>query len=412
MTETLLAARVATATEVHSPGWITIRGERIAGVGSGRWPATEGGVRDLGDVTLVPGFVDAHVHGGGGAGYTGIGVESQRKSALVAREAHLQHGTTATMASLVTASPEALRQGVQGLAELVREGLIDGIHLEGPWLSRSRAGAHTISQLRDPDPVEIEALLAAGGGTISMVTIAPELPGALDAVKRLVEAGVVVAVGHSDADYATVVSAIEAGARVATHLFNAMRPLDHREPGPILALMEDPRVALELIADDAHLHASVPAWVEAAAGVDRVLLVTDAMDAAGCGDGAYRLGGLEVEVRGGVARLCGSDTIAGSTATMDALFRRRASVGEWSDEAILAAVRETSTNPARVLSWGDVGDLAVGKHASLVVLDSSRRVTGVMLRGEWVRGVGRATLGSSRLGGTRTPPWPLATGNP
>ncbi|QIK63915.1 N-acetylglucosamine-6-phosphate deacetylase [Leucobacter viscericola] len=386
MTETLLAARVVTATEVHSPGWISIDRERITGVGAGLPSVRDGEVHDLGDVTVVPGFVDTHVHGGGGAGYTGVGNEvSLRQAALIARDAHLQHGTTATMASLVTMDAEALLHGVRGLTELVREGVLGGIHLEGPWLSRARAGAHAVSQLRDPDPAEIAALLAAGDGAIAMVTIAPELPGAIDAIEQLTAAGVVVAIGHSDADYETVVNAIAAGARVATHLFNAMRPLDHREPGPVLALMEDPRVALELIADGTHLHPSVLGWVEAAAGVDRVLLVSDAMDAAGCGDGEYKLGELDVEVRDGVARLCGDDTIAGSTATMDLLFRARAESGGWSSDALLAAVRETATNPARALSWGNEGDIAVDKHASMVVFDRSRVVSGVMRRGEWVR---------------------------
>lgn len=388
MTETLIAERVVTAAGVHAPGWIEIAGDRIVRVAAGRPADSSGPVRDLGGVTIVPGFVDVHVHGGGGSGYTGANDAEDdavlRRAALAAREAHLRRGTTATMASLVTASPEELMRGVRGLAELVREGLIGGIHLEGPWLSPARAGAHTYSQLRDPDPVEIEALLAAGAGAIAMVTIAPELPGAIEAIRRFVAAGVVVAIGHSDADYETVVEAISAGASLATHLFNAMRPLDHRDPGPILALMEDPRVSLELIADGTHLHPAVPQWVEATVGVDRVLYVTDAMAAAGCGDGAYSLGALDVEVRDGVARLRGSDTIAGSTATMDELFRVRAESGRWGDQALLAAVRETATNAARALSWGDEGDIATGKYASLVVFGREHTVSGVMRRGDWV----------------------------
>lgn len=415
MIETLIAERVVTATGVHSPGWIEIHGERISGVGAGQPPSPRGQVRDLGSTTVVPGFVDMHVHGGGGAGYTWAGnaqtelsvadgsgageFAGLRHSATVAREAHLRCGTTATMASLVTATPAELLWGVRGLEPLVREGLIGGIHLEGPWLSSARAGAHARSQLREPDLAEIEALLAAGNGAIAMVTLAPELPGAIEAVRRFVEAGVVVAIGHTDADYETVTEAINAGASVATHLFNAMRPLSHREPGPILALMEDSRVALELIADGTHLHPALPTWVEAAVGVDRVLFVTDAMDAAGCGDGAYSLGGLDVEVRDGVARLRGSDTIAGSTATMDTLFRARADAGGWSDEALLAAARETASNPARVLSWSDEGDITPGKHANLVVFDREHAVIGVMRRGEWLGASGVPTSGDSRTVG-------------
>lgn len=409
MTETLLAARVVTAGAVHAPGWVRIAAGRIAGVGSGRPPGLSkesGPVRDLGDATIVPGFVDVHVHGGGGGSYVATGPrEAARASALTARAAHRAHGTVATLASLVTESPERLLTAVEALAELADgadgaddgangdvgdAGGIRGIHLEGPWLSPARAGAHAAELLRDPDLAEIDALLAAGRGLIRMVTIAPELPGAQDAIRRLVDAGVTVAIGHTDADYATVRRAIDAGARVATHLFNAMRPLNHREPGPVLALMEDPRVAVELIADGVHLHPSLVCGVRRAVGADRVLLVTDAMDAAGHADGDYRLGALDVEVRGGVARVAGTDTIAGSSATMDQLFRAAVGAGSGaagdaaasgaspSDAELIDAVRQTSTNQARLMGWSDLGDIAVGTRADLVVLDPRLRVREVL----------------------------------
>lgn len=408
----LAASRVVTGEAVLAPGWVETAGERIVAVGEGRPPRAgrsadrtaelgagrgadrgdagadpgadpsadgHNGFRDLGDATVVPGFVDLHVHGGGGASYT----DGSRDAALAARSAHLVHGTTTTMASLVTAAPRELLESVAVLGALVEEGVIRGIHLEGPWLSPARAGAHDPALLRAPDPAEIEALLAAGRGSIAMVTLAPELPGALDAVRRLTDAGVRVAVGHTDADYETTGRAIDAGATVATHLFNAMRPLHHREPGPALALLEDPRVAIEIVADGTHLHPALAAFVERTAGPDRALLVTDAMSAAACGDGSYALGGLDVEVRGGVARLAGSDTIAGSTATMASLFRARALAGgEGSASAdLLAAVRMTSANPARAAGWSDAGRIAPGALADLVVLDPGLGVREVLLRG-------------------------------
>lgn len=369
--ETLLAARVVAADAVHAPGWVRVADGRVSGVGSGRPdPAALDGsrVRDLGDATIVPGFIDLHVHGGGGGSFGG-----GRASVLAARDAHRARGTAATLASLVTESPEHLLERVALLADLAEEGVIRGIHLEGPWLSPHRAGAHAPGLLRDPDPVEIDALLAAARGSIRSVTIAPELPGALDAIRRLADAGAVPAIGHTDADYETTRRAIDAGARAATHLFNAMRPLGHREPGPVLALMEDPRVALELVADGVHLHPALVAGVRRAVGADRVLLVTDAMDAAAHADGDYRLGALDVEVRGGVARLAGSDTIAGSTATMDALFRAAAGADP-SEDDLVAAVRQTSTNQARLMGWEELGDIAVGARAELVVLDPGLRV--------------------------------------
>lgn len=385
MTETLLAARVVTATDVHTPGWVRIEAGRVLGLGSGRPdPAAEAGVsRDLGDATLVPGFIDLHVHGGGGGAFGARGAGSPtearaaaRAAAHLARIAHRAHGTVATLASLVTEAPERLLDSVAVLAELADAGVIRGIHLEGPWLSPARAGAHAVDLLRDPDDDEIDALLRAARGHLRTVTIAPELPGALEAIRRFVDAGVIVAIGHTDADYETARRGIAAGARAATHLFNAMRPLDHRAPGPVLALMEDPRVALELIGDGVHLDPALVAGVRRAVGVDRVLLVTDAMAAAAHVDGRYRLGALDVEVRDGVARVAGSETIAGSSATMDALFR--AAAGDASAAELVSAVRQTSTNQARLMGWDDLGDLSVGARAELVVLGPDLRVREVI----------------------------------
>ncbi|GAB2547323.1 N-acetylglucosamine-6-phosphate deacetylase [Leucobacter ruminantium] len=373
---TVTAARVVTGSAVHAPGWVSFEGGRITAVGSGA-PETAP-TRDLGEATLVPGFVDVHVHGGGGADYT----EGSLDRARLAAAAHRGRGTTTGMASLVTDTPERLLAGVRMLAGLVGAGEVRGIHLEGPWLSPARAGAHDPSLLRAPGPSEIDALIEAGEGSLAMVTLAPELPGAIDAIARLTAAGVRVAVGHTDADYATARRAIDAGATIATHLFNAMRPLHHREPGPVLALLEDPRVAIELIADGTHLHPELARWAADRAGADRAMLVTDAMGAAVCGDGDYRLGALDVEVEGGVARLVGSETIAGSTATMDGLFRawvRGAERhGDDAEDALLAAVRMTAANPARALGWSEVGDLAQGRLMDAAVLDGELRVVEVL----------------------------------
>lgn len=390
MAEVLVASRVVTSCGVHAPGWLRIETGLVAEVGAGR-PAADAfpddTIRDLGDVTIVPGFVDAHVHGGGGSAYPEA-TPTEMAAAIVARDAHLARGTTATMASLVTAQPAELLAQVTALAPLVAGGALRGIHLEGPWLHPARKGAHDESALREPDLVEIEALLAAGDGAIRMVTIAPELPGALAAIERFVAAGVVVAIGHTDADFAQTKAAIDAGATVATHLFNAMPPLLHRAPGPVLALLEDERVMLELVADGVHLHPELVGWVEHSAGLDRVMLVTDAMGAAACGDGAYRLGALEVTVADGIAKIAGTDTIAGSTATMDALFRQRAiqrpRAGA-TDEALVAAVKLTATNPARAMGWADIGDLSAGKRADFVVLNKELQTEAVFLAGKQLK---------------------------
>src|SRR5262249_7112698 len=211
--------------------------------------------------------------------------------------------TTTTLASLVTTSPAELIAGVRALADATRQGTVAGIHLEGPWLSVARCGAHDHTQMRDPDPAEIDAVLAAGAGTIRMVTLAPELPGAGEAIRRFLGAGVVVAVGHTDATYDQTQQAVALGATVGTHLFNAMPPLDHREPGPALALLQDRAVTAELIAEGGHVHPAVIAAVIQAAGPDRVALITDAIAAAGCDDGPFRLGTVPIDVVSGVARV-------------------------------------------------------------------------------------------------------------
>jgi N-acetylglucosamine-6-phosphate deacetylase len=382
------AARVVTGEVVHAPGWVQYERGRIVAVGPGRPGRVD---RDLGPAVVVPGFVDLHVHGGGGGSFTDGDPESARRAV----EAHRRHGTTTTMASLVTAAPDDLLRSVALLRELRQDGLIAGIHLEGPWISPYRCGAHEPGQLRDPDPAEIARLLTAGGGDIAMVTLAPELPGGPDAIRQVVDAGALAAVGHTDASYEQTVAAVGAGARLGTHLFNAMRPVHHREPGPIVALLEDPRVSVELVADGTHLHPALYRQVSGTAGPDRVVLVTDAMAAAGASDGDYRLGAMHVSVRHGTALIAGTNTIAGSTATMDELFRRAACGGDGpspagsgadgaADAALLQAVRQTSVNPARLLGRPDVGGLRPQMRADIVVLAPDLTVTEVIARGATV----------------------------
>jgi N-acetylglucosamine-6-phosphate deacetylase len=209
----------------------------------------------------------------------------------------------------------------------------------------------------------------------------------LAAVRRIVDGGAVAAVGHTGATYAVTREAIVAGAAVGTHLFNAMRPVHHREPGPVVALLEDPRVTVELIADGVHLHPAVLRHAVRSAGEARVALVTDAMAAAGVGDGDYRLGGLQVRVTDGVARLAVGGAIAGSTLTMDRAFRWAVRDGGLS---LAAAARVASTVPAALLGLRDVGSIEAGRRADLVVLDEELRVAGVMAAGRWVQEVTRS----------------------
>jgi N-acetylglucosamine-6-phosphate deacetylase len=374
----LTADTLITGRELLRPGWIEVSREVVAAVGAGAAPRPADHV--LGAMTVVPGFVDTHLHGGAGANFSA----ATHRETSTGVEFHRRHGTTTLVASLVTAGTDELLRQVGALADDVRSGLIAGIHLEGPWLSTKRCGAHQPALMRDPDPAELDLILDAGAGTICMVTLAPERDGALAAIGQLVDAGVVVAVGHTEATYEQTRAAIAVGATVGTHLFNAMRPIDRREPGPIIALLEEPRVTVELITDGVHVDPAIYRHVTRTAGPDRVSLVTDAMAATGMTDGVYQLGSLEVDVVRGVARVSGTDTIAGSTATMDRVFRFAvAHSGLARDDALLLAVRQAALNPARALGLPCAG-LVAGASADLVVLDSELTVVGVLRQGSWV----------------------------
>ncbi|MFF5895500.1 N-acetylglucosamine-6-phosphate deacetylase [Streptomyces argenteolus] len=369
----LAGARVVLPTGTVENGRVIVEGTRIAG-------STPEGARtlDLSGHWVVPGFVDMHNHGGGGVSFA----TGSAEDVLTGARAHREHGTTTVVASTVTGDMDFLARQAGLLSELVEQGELAGIHFEGPFISPCRKGAHSEGLLRDPDPAEVRKLLDAARGTAKMVTLATELPGGIESVRLLAEHGVIAAVGHTDATYEQTVEAIEAGATVATHLFNAMPALGHRAPGPIAALLEDERVTVELINDGTHLH---PAALELAyhhAGADRVALITDAMDAAGSGDGQYQLGPLAVEVKDGVARLVEGGSIAGSTLTLDTAFRRAVTLDKIPVDDV---VRSISANPARLLGLYDrVGSLDPGKDADLVVLDADFALKGVMRRGEWV----------------------------
>jgi len=357
--------------EEFAPGWLQVSAGRIVAAGAGEPPSAPD---EVVDGWLIPGYVDPHSHGGGGASF----VTDDPADVDTVLAAHRAVGTTTMVASLVTGSIPDLKRQVRLLAEKVDAGDLAGIHLEGPWLAEKYKGAHPLQLLADPDPATVEDLLEAGGGAVSMVTIAPERPGALEAIAVMVAHGCVPAIGHTNADYETTKAAIDAGARGATHLFNAMPTLKHREPGPVLALWEDPRVIVELVFDGIHVRPELAAFVMQTVP-DRVSLVTDAMAAAGAPDGDYLLGELAVEVRDRVARLAGSDTIAGSTLTLDRAVRNAVAAGV----PLVQAVRSATSINADYMGLTDVGRLAPGSRADLVVLDDHQAVTRVMYRGSW-----------------------------
>lgn len=370
--------RVVTPTELIEYGWVRIRGGHIAEIGVGAYPDRLD--VDLAGRTLVPGFIDQHCHGGGRNAFTTTdGAEAFRAAQL-----HLAHGTTSIMASLVTASHDDLVAQIRTLSPLVDQDVLFGIHLEGPWISPVYPGAHDQQLLRHPTRHEVGQLLAQAGGRIRMVTLAPELPNAIAAIHQIVRSGAVAAIGHTNADYEQTRAAIDAGARVGTHLTNAMRPMRHRDPGPAAALLEDPRVNIEAICDGLHVHSSILRLLFDEAGVDRISMITDAMAAAGAGDGHFMLGPLAVEVADGVAHVAGTEIIAGSTLTLDMAMRYlvlNSKIG------LPAATHALSTTPARAMGLTDRGEITVGKRADLLVLGADLQVDRVMVRGDWIESV-------------------------
>ena len=380
----LTGARVVLPSGVVDGGRLTVEGTRFAAddAGNATGAAATAGQTTVDlqgrGYTIVPGFVDIHNHGGGGASFT----SGTAEEILTGVRTHRLHGTTTVVASTVTENLDTLARQAGLLAELVEQGDLAGIHYEGPFISPCRKGAHDEGLLRHPDPADVRKLVEAGRGAVRMVTLAAELPGAIESVRLLAELGVIAAIGHTDGGYEQTREAIDAGATVATHLFNAMPALHHREPGPIAALLEDERVTVELINDGTHLHPSILELAFGSAGASRVAFITDAMDAAGFGDGMYDLGPMKVEVLEGVARLVEGGSIAGSTLTLDTAFHRAVTIDRI---PVGDVVQSISANPARLLGLADrIGSLEPGKDADLVVLDEAYDLVGVMRKGEWV----------------------------
>jgi N-acetylglucosamine-6-phosphate deacetylase len=355
--------------------WMTVEAGVITATGSGAgFPATPDAI-DLVGRWLVPGFIDLHGHGGGGHSFDGS-VDDIRSALAV----HRGHGTTRSVISLVTAPLPELHASLGIIADLVADDpLILGSHLEGPFLSPGNRGAHDPSFLRSPEPAEVEALIGAARGTLRQLTIAPELPGAFEAIDVLVEAGVALAIGHTEVSFDLARRAFDRGARIVTHAFNAMPGIHHRAPGPVIAAFQDERVVLELILDGTHVHPAVAALAFEAAP-DRIALITDAMAAAGSADGDYTLGSLNVTVRDGLATVRGTSTIAGSTLTQDAAFRRAMQQVQVSPRQAIAALTQV---PARALGLDHrLGLLAPGYAADAVALDHEFQVTAVWADGE------------------------------
>ncbi|GGO68108.1 N-acetylglucosamine-6-phosphate deacetylase [Nocardioides deserti] len=377
--EQVLRGRVVLPDRVLEDAVVVVVGERIVEVApASAWsgpPPEEVG-------TVAPGYVDLHCHGGGGRSVT----TGRPDDVAAVVSHHLQRGTTSLVASMVSAPYDVLASASAAVATVAaaQPGLL-GAHLEGPWLAPGHCGAHDPAALELPDPVAAAELLVAARGALRMVTLAPELDGARETARALDRAGVLVAAGHTDADAAGFAAALAwPEVSLVTHLFNGMAPFHHREPGPsgaALAALARGQVHAELICDGVHLADETVRLVFAVAP-ERVVLVSDAMTAAGMPEGSYRLGPLEVEVRGGTAWTTAEQpALAGSTLHLaDAVARAVTEAGIPPHQAVRAA----SATPAKLLGLADRGRIVAGARADLVVLDDDWRMRRVMAGGTWV----------------------------
>jgi N-acetylglucosamine-6-phosphate deacetylase len=377
----LSGARVVAGGRVLDPGWVVVRDDRIAAVGSGAPPA--GNPVDLAGRWLLPGYIDLHVHGGGGGSLTGDDPEEHRAAA----EFHGRHGTTSLLATTVSSTPDHLVAAIGALRDIVGKpaqgARVLGINMEGPFLSVECRGAHDPELVRDPDLAEFGRLAALADGALRVVTVAPERPGAADLIAAVRAAGAVVSIGHSATPYDVALDAVDRGARLVTHTFNGMHPLHHRRPGLVGAALNSPELTCELIADGMHVDPAVVATLVSAKGVDRVVLITDCMHAAGLPEGDYDMGeGHLITVADGLAKLSGTNTIAGSTLTME---RAVQNVVRWAGVSVPEASRMASENQARLLGLpGVTGRIVVDGLADLVVLDDDLTVLATMVGGEWI----------------------------
>lgn len=382
----LTADRIFTPLEEIPCGAVLVEDGKITAVGQRDALRAPAGAREINahGMSAVPGFVDVHIHGA--AGHDVMEATPAALAAIAQRAA--RHGTTSLVATTLTASADSTSRSLAGIARYVRDqspvrqngvpgAEVLGIHLEGPFLSAARRGVHPPEWLVPPSIENLRRFLSAADGRARILTLAPELPGALNCIEAAHAAGLVVALGHTDATYAEAESAIAKGARHTVHVFNAMRPFSHRETGVLGAALTDPLMTAEVIADGVHVDAPAIRLLLAAKGFEKVLLVSDGIAATGMPDGSYRLGSIEVTVAGGVCRNA-EGRLAGSTLTLDRAVRNVVALGV----PLGAAVRMATLNPARLLGLeARKGVLAPGADADIVLLDSNLQAAGVMTRG-------------------------------
>ncbi|MGC2245080.1 MAG: N-acetylglucosamine-6-phosphate deacetylase [Terriglobales bacterium] len=386
------AARILTPEFDIAHSWMAVEDGRVTEILSGSDGQFLSGASlfDFGDGVIVPGYIDLHIHGN--AGYD---VMDDRAEALPTIERMLaRHGVTGYFPTTVSAPLDSTLHALDRLAKAIEQcqrgdagqpgrATPLGIHLEGPFISHACRGVHPSELLLPPRIETFERFWQAARGHIRMMTIAPELDGALELIRAAAARGVCVSLGHSDADFSVTESAIAAGATHATHVFNAMRPLAHRDPGILGAVLSNDRVSADLIVDGIHLDPSIVKLVARCKGAERTVLITDATAATGMPDGRYRLGSIDVDVKNGACTSGGK--LAGSVLTMDKAVHN---FSHFSGCTMSEAIAAASRNPARLARLSNKGELKVGADADFIVLNNDGDVTRTFIRGvECVRSV-------------------------
>jgi N-acetylglucosamine-6-phosphate deacetylase len=382
----ITAARLFTPTEIVDSPVVVIEDAIIESVSSRALKEVPSGSAqlDFPNLIIAPGYIDIHVHGGAGHDV----MQDDPSGRAEFEKAMANTGVTSYLPTTVTASMDRILGAVDRLGNVISAGNADhvhvgarplGIHLEGPFISPAKCGVHPREHLLEPTPKLFNQIWEASGGALKMMTVAPELPGSPEVIRIALEQGVHPSIGHSNASFTEALEGIAAGAVSATHTFNAMRPLDHREPGILGAVLSDDRVMADIVADGVHVAPSIVKLFLNAKGLDRAILITDAMSATGMPDGTYQLGSFQVEVRGGRCEFRGR--LAGSVLTLDRAVRNVMTFADWTlQQSVTLATR----NPARLIGAEGKGVIAPGNDADLVLLSPEGNVVHTIIGGRIV----------------------------
>ena len=385
MGKMLLKGQVVLPDRILSPGFVSIEGEKIVGASQQPSEKTDENqtLLDYGDAYIAPGFVDMHLHGALGKDV----MDCEEESLRVIADHQSRSGVTGFLGSTMSASMDSVLEAVGAIKKAVLQRFpseVLGVHIEGPFLSKEKKGAQDQEYIRELTENDLQRLIRATQGIKIVISLAPEIGNNMSYISRMKKNGFIVAIGHSDATYEEAMESFKMGISHTTHLFNAMRGFDHREPGVVGAVLDSDGITAELIADGIHVHPASLRLAVACKGAEKICLVTDSLKASGVGDGVFQWGGREIEVKGPKATMKESGVLAGSVLTLNRAVKNMI---EWTGVSVSQAVNMASLNPLRVLGLEEkIGSVVAGKYANLAILDRHFNVLETMLRGKFILG--------------------------